>query len=286
MSDNVAAVAEKRDIGEKRISLTKSDIRKSYWLWQFFSHANYNYERLQGTSFAMCMAPIIKKLYPAKQDLIEGLKRHLAFFNTEPNFGAVIHGVTIAMEEERANGADISGDSINAVKVGLMGPMAGIGDTLVQGIIIPLMVAIGISFGVQGNVFGPLFVLIGLPIVLIAIAYNSWMRGYKLGSNAVTTLLSGGRMKRTIGAASILGCTVMGGLIPQFVNFKTTIVFNVGKESFDLQAKLFDAIMPNLLPLLATIVVYLLLKNGKLKSLQILLGLIVIGFFGGLLGIL
>ncbi len=274
------------NITENRTSLSKSDIRKSYWLWQFFSHANYNYERMQGTSFAMSMAPVLKKLYPAKQDLIDGLKRHLTFFNTDPNFGAVIHGVAIAMEEEKANGADISGDSINAIKVGLMGPLAGIGDTLVQGIIIPLMVAIGISFGVDGNLFGPLFVLIGLPIVLMTIAYNSWMRGYQLGSSAVTTLLSGGKMKRIIGAAGILGCTVMGGLISQFVNLQTTIVFHVGQESFDLQAKLFDAIMPHMLPLAATLGVYLLLKSNKVNSLQILIGMIVIGFFGGLFGIL
>lgn len=264
--------------------LTKSDIRKSYWLWQFFSHANYNYERMQGTAFAMAMAPLLKKLYPKHEDLVEGLKRHLVFFNTDPNLGSVIHGAAIAMEEQKASGADITGESINAVKTGLMGPLAGIGDTLIQGIIIPLMVAIGISFGVTGNVFGSLFVLIGLPAVLMTIAYNSWMRGYKLGSNAVTTLLSGGKMKRMIGAAGILGCTVMGGLISQFVSLKTTISFAIGQQAFDLQTQLFDAIMPNMLPLAATLLVFWLLKK-KVKSWKILLGLAIVGFVGGWIGL-
>ena len=269
---------------EKNITLTKQDITKSYWLWQLFSHANYNYERMQGTAFAMCMAPILQKLYTNKEELIEGLQRHLVFFNTDPNFGAMIHGAAIAMEEKKANGGDISGDTINAFKTGLMGPLAGIGDSVVQGIIIPLIVAIGISISITGNVLGSLLVLIGLPAALMAIAYNSWMRGYYLGSSAVTSLLSGGKMRSWMGAAGILGSIVMGGLISNYVNFSTKIVFHVGEVPFDLQAGMFDAIMPNLLPLALTLFVYWLTLK-KVKTWTILLGVAVVGFIGGALGI-
>ena len=270
---------------DKRIKLDKKDIRRSYWLWQFFSHANYNYERMQGGAFAMCMAPIIKKLYPDREEKIAGLQRHLTFFNTNPNVGAVIHGAVISMEEERANGAEISDEAINAVKTGMMGPMAGIGDALDQGVIIPLVVALGIRFGSTGNLFGPLLVLIGLPIILMLIAYNCWMKGYSLGSSAITAMLAGGRMKQLIGAAGILGCTVMGGLVATSVSFKTAIAFNIGEQAFDLQSQLFDAIMPGLLPLGVTLGVYALLRKEKFTSIQIMLGLVVIGFVGGMLGI-
>ena len=265
-------------------ALTKEEITKSYWLWQLFSHANYNYERMQGTAFAMCMAPILEKLYTKKEDLIQGLQRHLVFFNTDPNFGAMIHGATIAMEEKRANGAEISDDTINAFKTGLMGPLAGVGDAVVQGIIIPLIVAIGISISITGNVLGSLLVLIGLPAVLMAIAYNSWMRGYYLGSAAVTNLLSGGKMRSWMVAAGILGSIVMGGLISNYVSLSTKIVFQVGQVPFDLQASLFDAIMPNLLPLALTLFVYWLTLR-KVKTWTILLGVAVVGFIGGALGI-
>lgn len=270
---------------EKRMKLTKKDVQKSYWLWQFFSHANYNYERMQGGAFAACMAPIIEKLYPNKEDRIAGLQRHLTFFNTNPNVGTVIHGAVISMEEERANGAEISDEAINAVKTGMMGPFAGIGDALDQGVIIPLIVALGISFGQTGNLFGPLLVLIGIPLALMLIAYNCWMKGYSLGSSAITSMLAGGRMKQIIGAAGILGCTVMGGLIATSVSLKTAIAFNIGDEAFDLQAQLFDAIMPNLLPLAVTLGVYALLRKEKFTSIQIMLGIIVICFVGGLVGI-
>jgi mannose/fructose/N-acetylgalactosamine-specific phosphotransferase system component IID/mannose/fructose/N-acetylgalactosamine-specific phosphotransferase system component IIC len=264
--------------------LEKKDIQKSYWLWQFFSHANYNYERMQGTAFAMAMSPILEKLYAKKEELAQALQRHLVFFNTDPNIGSLIHGATIAMEERRAAGADIDDDAINSFKTGLMGPLAGIGDSLVQGIIIPLVVAIGISISLTGNVMGSLLVLIGLPIILMCIAYNSWMRGYTLGENAISSLLAGGRMKVWLGAAGILGTTVMGALIPRTVSFRTTIAFNVGQAPFDLQTDLFDSILPGLLPLALTIFCYWLTLK-KVKTWQILIGTAIVGFVGGALHI-
>ena len=269
---------------EQSVKLTKKDVNKSFWLWQLFSHANYNYERMQGTAFAMCMAPILKKLYPKKDDLVEGLERHLVFFNTDPNLGAVIHGATIAMEEKKANGADISGEAINAFKTGLMGPMAGVGDSLIQGVIIPLFVALGISLGLVGNLAGPLLVLFGLTATLVLISRSSWMRGYELGTSAITNMLQDGRMKTWIGAAGILGTMVMGGLIPQYVGFSTKIAFNIGQVPFDLQANLFDAIMPNMLPLALTLFIYWL-TTKRVKTWMILLGVAVVGIAGGALGI-
>lgn len=269
-----------------RFELTKQDINKSYWIWQFFSHANYNYERMQGGAFAACMVPILEKLYPNnKEELTKGLQRHMVFFNTNPNFGTIAHGAIIAMEEQKANGADIDDTAINAVKTGLMGPLAGIGDTLDQGIIIPLIVAIGISIAKDGNVFGSLLVLIALPIILMSIAHYFYWRGYKLGSNAVTTLLQGGKMKRIITAASIVGCTVMGALISSYVTLSTPITFTISGEEFPLQIRLFDAIMPNLLPLLLAFGVLKLLGNEKWSSLKVMLLLIVVFFVCGMFNI-
>ncbi len=267
------------------VSLEEKDVKKSYWLWQFFSHANYNYERMQGTAVAMAMAPIIKKLYSDQGEKAAGLKRHLTFFNTDPNFGAVILGGTIAMEEQRANGAPLTDEAINSFKTGMMGPMAGIGDSIVQGVVIPIMVAIGISMATNGNVFGSLFVLIALPIVLMAIAYNSWMYGYRLGTNAISGMLADGRMKTWISAAGIVGCTVMGALIPNYVNVKSILAFNIGNVPFNLQENLFDAIMPSLLPLAVTILIYFL-STKNVKTWKIMAGVVVIAFVLGALGIL
>ena len=272
------------------IKLTGKEIRKAFWIWQFYSHANYNYERMQGGAFAAAMTPVIDKLYPAedpdkKEQRIAALQRHMVFFNTNPNVGTLIHGAVISMEEERANGADISDEAINAVKTGRMGPLAGIGDALDQGMIIPLIVAIGISIAKTGNVMGSLFTMIVNPLVLAGMAYFFWMRGYKLGNNAITSILSGGKMKTIINAASILGCTVMGALICSYVSLSTNIVFHIGQSEFNIQTMLFDAILPQLLPLLITLGVFKLLGSEKWNATKIMILLIAIGFIGGCIGI-
>ena len=104
--------------------LTRGDVLRSWITWSFFSHANYNYERLQGTGFAHAMTPIIRKLYTTPDEIRAALKRHLVFFNTEPNFGNVIHGAVIALEEQRANGAPIDDDAINSVPWASASPAA------------------------------------------------------------------------------------------------------------------------------------------------------------------
>ena len=116
---------------DKKIHLSKKDVLKAFWKWTFFSHSNYNYERLQASGVLQSMSHLPEKLYPGdKEEQQKFMERHMSFYNTEPHFGGIINGMVVAMEEERANGANVTDDAINSVKTGLMGPMAGIGDTL------------------------------------------------------------------------------------------------------------------------------------------------------------
>lgn len=131
---------------ENKIKLSKKDVWKAFLKWTFFSHSNYNYERLQASGILQSMSHIPEKLYPGnKEEQKKFMQRHMSFYNTEPHFGGIINGMVLAMEEERANGADIDDDAINNIKTGLMGPMAGIGDTLWQGTLQPIALAVGIS---------------------------------------------------------------------------------------------------------------------------------------------
>ena len=137
--------------------ITRSDVFQSFLRWLFFSHANYNWERYQATGFAHAMTPIIKKLYKDPEDIKAALKRHLVFFNTEPDTGGLIHGMVIAMEEQRAIGAaDIDDETINNVKIGLMGPFAGLGDVLKQGLWFPIWQSIGISVAIAAEGGSPI----------------------------------------------------------------------------------------------------------------------------------
>lgn len=231
------------------------------------------------------MIPIIKKLYPdSKEKQVEAIQRHLGFFNTEPNFGAVIHGITVAMEEEKSNGAPISEEAINSIKVGLMGPLAGLGDTLTQGTIIPLLLAIGISFGEKGNLFGPLFFMLACSAALIMITRTTFFLGYKSGKNAVNTLLTDERFDKVINGASILGVMVIGALIAQYVQFNLALVLNIGSTVIDLQKDILDKIIPNLLAFGLTILLYKRLQKGQ-NAIVLMVLIIVLSIVGAYVGL-
>ena len=161
--------------------LTKKEIKRSFWRWTCFSHSNYNYERMQSSGFLHAMLPVLDKLYGDDEEALrKSYHRHLEFFNTEPHFGGIIGGLTIALEEEKAAGAPITGDAINSIKTGLMGPLAGIGDTLWQGTLVPILLSIAISIGSEGNVFGPIFYIVSMFAIMLGLAYYLWMQGYSL----------------------------------------------------------------------------------------------------------
>ncbi|MGQ9492262.1 MAG: PTS system mannose/fructose/sorbose family transporter subunit IID [Anaerolineae bacterium] len=259
--------------------LERKDLFRSWLLWLFFSHACYNWERMQGTGFAMSMTPIIGKLYKTTEDIKAALKRHLVFFNTQPDIGGVVHGITVAMEEERALGADISDEAINSVKTGLMGPMAGIGDTIQQGIVIPISLAIGMSLALQGNFLGPILYLILVAAFVWGVGWWIWQQGYLQGRDAVTNILKSGALNRAITVAGVLGNFVLGALTVNFVKVSTKIKFTIGGSTFELQ-KILDSLMPNLLPLLLVLLVWWLLEKKKVSPTKILIGVIVVAVLG------
>ncbi|GAA0078976.1 PTS system mannose/fructose/sorbose family transporter subunit IID [Clostridium sp. CTA-5] len=255
-------------------TLSKKDVIKSWIRWFMFAQSNYNYERMQATSFAHSMLPIVKKLYKDKEGRKSAVQRHLAFFNTEPICGSVIHGITIAMEEEKANGKPISDEGFNAIKTGLMGPLAGVGDTLTQGIITPILLAICIGITNTKNIAGPIIFLISQFAVMGGMSFTLWMSGYNLGKKAVEQILQGGKINRVIETASVLGTLVMGGLVGRFVNLQTNISFKMGEVDFSLQTDLLDKLMPGLIPFALTLIVLQMVKKGvsPIKIMGILIG--------------
>ena len=267
------------------VKLDRRDVRRAFWLWTFFSHANYNYERLQGTAFAHAMTPIIRKLYKDPEEIKAALKRHLVFFNTEPNVGGVIHGAVIAMEEQRANGADIDDDAINSVKSGLMGPLAGVGDTIDQGTITPILLSLGIGIAAgsaapgDGNPIGALIYLVAEVAVMTALAYFFWFQGYDRGREGVTSLLRSGALDRLVTGAGALGNLVLGALAFQFVHVFVTVSLIVGDGHFEL-AKLLAQIMPGILPLLFTLLTWYLLTRRRVSAIWLLVVYLVVAMVG------
>ncbi|MBN7573505.1 PTS N-acetylglucosamine transporter subunit IIABC [Clostridium sp. 2-1] len=282
---NIKIIPENKSIDDNKTKvLDKRDVIKSWIRWFFFAQSNYNYERLQATAFAHSMLPVIKKLYKSNEDKKAAVQRHLAFFNTEPICGSVIHGITIAMEEEKAGGNPINDEGFNAIKTGLMGPLAGVGDTLTQGIITPILLAICIGITNTKNIFGPIIFLIAQYAIMTSISLSLWMSGYNLGKKAVEQILQGGKINKVIETASVLGTLVMGGLVGRFITLQTNLSFNMGEVKFSLQTDLLDKLMPGLIPFALTLIVLKMVRRGT-SPIKLMVVLILAGAILGALGI-
>lgn len=266
--------------------ITKKDLTKSWCLWHWFCESCYNYERMQGLGFCNAMIPMLKKIYKDDDNaMIAAMERHVMFFNTDHNFGAMIMGTCVSMEEQRRDGADIPDEAFVALKSGLMGPCAGVGDTLSQVVLLPVLSVIFINLSMGGATWAPVVFTILFLAIFYGVGYWMLMAGYKSGGEAVLKLMESGIFDKVIKVANILGCAVAGALICSYVSFNWNVVLVQNDvEFFNLQTGVFDAILPNMMPLLLTMGVYLLAKKG-VKSSYITYALMGVGFVLGLLGL-
>jgi len=211
-------------MAENKIKLSKAD-RRSVMLRSQFLQGSWNYERMQNGGWAYSLIPALKKLYPNKDDASAALKRHLEFFNTHPYIAAPILGVTLALEEERANGAQIDDAAIQGVKVGMMGPLAGIGDPVFWFTVRPILGAIAASLATGGSVIAPLFFFFVWNIIRLGFLWYTQEFGYQKGSE-ITKDLSGGILQTITKGASILGMFVMGILVQRWTNINFSMVIS------------------------------------------------------------
>ena len=267
--------------------LTKSDLRSMY-MRSTFLLGSFNFERMQAMGFCVTMIPAIKRLYDKKEDQAAALKRHLEFFNTQPWIGSAIMGVTAAMEEKRANGAPIDDGAISGVKVGLMGPLAGVGDPIYWGTARIILAALGASLAQDGNILGPLLFFVGINLIRILTRWYSMSYGYEKGTEIVEDM-QGGQLQKLTTGASVLGLFVMGGLVARWasLNIPLEIARYTNQEGVEVvttvQSVLND-LLPGLMPLLLTLVCMTLLKR-KVSAISIIFLLFALGIAGRYLGI-
>lgn len=269
---------------EKRI--TNKDLMKVWWRWVFFQEASVSYERLQAPGFFYAISPVLVKLYGDNpEELTAACKRHMQFYNSEPYSGLAIHGITLALEEERANGAPISDEAINSLKTGLMGPLAGLGDSVRAGTIAPIVTAFCISIGQTGNLIAP-FLLEGI-LVAIVWPFAIWLlkKSYHTGKEGIQEIFSSGKLNWITTMTSTLGGITLGALAASYVTLSSPLEFVLGKGSkIALQADVLDVILKNILPLsMVLLSVYLL--NKKVSAVKIILILAAVCALGVLIGI-
>lgn len=277
-------VVENNEVVENKKKLTKKDLNKCWWIWELTSEMCLSYERLMSLGFCHAMVPIMKKLYgDDKKELSKGLTRHMSFFNTENQFGALIPGMVASIEEERANGAPYSDEMIDSLKVGLMGPLAGIGDTVTQGLVKTILLAICVDMGLKGNIVAPLIFFVLYTAYILGMGRFMFNTGYRLGRNAFSSVKDSNLIRKLTDCMSVLGMTVAGCMISNYVGIETGLAFNFGETQVILQ-DILNEIMPGLLSVAGVFILYGLTKKN-VSVIKIIVGIAIVGILGAVIGV-
>ena len=301
----------------EKLQLSKSDRKKVWWRSQFLQ-GSWNYERMQNMGWAYALIPALKKLYTTKEDRAAALERHMEFFNTHPYVAAPIIGVTLALEEEKASGTPVEDKAIQGVKIGMMGPLAGIGDPVFWFTVRPILGALGASLASAGNILGPIIFFVGWNLIRMSFLWYTQELGYKSGKE-ITKDMSGGILKDITKGASILGMFILAVLVQRWVSINFTVNLPgkqlaegayikfpegpvsgaelkgilgqaLGGLSLDkiqpqtLQGQL-NSLIPGLMGLLLTFLCMWLLKK-KVSPISIILALFVVGIAARFFGIM
>lgn len=266
--------------------LTKNDVVKGWSKYYLAAEVSSGFERLTAPAFSFGMLSVLDKLYgESPEEMKKALERHLMFYNSEATWGGMVFGISCALEEERAillkenaseEELDASAEMISNLKIGLMGPLAGIGDSVNHGMIRPLLISLFIPLAATGSWIAGIAPLVIWGVGISGLAYLLTTKGYELGKKSVVNILQSGTLNKFINMASVLGLFMMGALSSTYIKLSTVVSWkNAVGESVLLQDKLND-LFPNVLPLIVVFGIYFYIKKFGPKYVRILLGLLVI----------
>ena len=267
---------------EEKKTLSKKAIRKAYLDWMFFNLSVQNFERMEGPAIVKMLADVREEIYPNdKEAQKEMLERHTIFFNTEPNLGSIVPGIVLGMEYEMAQGGDVQPEFINSIKTALMGPFAGIGDSLLPGTLCPILLSIALGLCENGEIIGPIFYIISFLAIMLPLTWFLFSYGVKTGANAAELVLSGGIKDKVTKAAETVGLIVIGAVTASYTHVNIGLVYTSGDLSIDIAAIL-DSLMPGLSVLLMSFLAYVLMVKRKWsinKMMVFFLIVAVLGYF-------
>ncbi len=265
--------------------LSKKTLNSSFWRWWYGNLTCFSHEHMQTFGYMWSMLPIIQELYSSKEEQAEKLRTYYPFFNTEPQIGAIVVGITAGLEEARANGAEeIDDEMINGIRAGLMGPLAGIGDSLIVGTYIPILLGIALGLAEGGSVLGPLFYIVVWNITSTWFQKFVYDKGYELGGSAVE-LIVGTKATALRESAIIMGQVIVGAMGATWVNVssKVQIATNSEGEAVMLIQKL-DSAYPKVLTLLFILFAWWLMAKKNVTPVKVLLLMVVIALVGSIIG--
>ena len=266
--------------------LSKLDLFHAYAYWMMFALAAQNMERMEAPAFAGMMGKVADKLYDDPEEQKALMLRHTQFYNSQPMVGVMINGIALGMEEQRACGENVPDELISSTKTALMGPFAGVGDSLFIGTLIPILLSIGLGLvGEQGSLAGPLFYIIAWLGIMLTFTWLTFRFGYRSGITAIHTLFESGMKDVAVRFANIVGLIIVGCISAQYVNVKIGWAYVSGEMTMSIQSVL-DGILPGLLPLLLTLGAWALMEKKHWKMGRVFVLIFAIALIGRFFGIL
>lgn len=256
----------------QRTIVTKKDLFVAWWKWCLAVEVPVSFDRMQALAFGYSLNKVLRKMYKDDpEELQAAMQRHISMFNSNCDWGSIIHGITISLEEQRALGnEEITPEIIQSLKIGLMGPLAGIGDSVDQGIVATIPLAIFVPMALEGSIIAAFIPA----IIYLAWSFGfSWFlfnKGYKLGKNSVLEILQSGAIKKVIDIASIVGLFMIGSLSASYVKFSTSLTFTSATDVVALQ-DILDGILPGLLPFALVMGMYVYITKKGPKFLRLMM---------------
>ncbi|MBP1924974.1 PTS system mannose-specific IID component [Sedimentibacter acidaminivorans] len=235
--DVFLSITSKLEKHDNRI-LNKRDLFYSWFIWMNFSHACYNYERLQGMAYAHSMKNIIKKLYKDNSEIVSTINKYTEFFNTEPNIGTPIHGYIIYLEEEKSLGNKTI--EISYIKKGMMGIAAGLGDSFTQVVLSPLFISISLMLSLDNEFFVAMVPIVLLGIIIIYISYTGWMSGYYNGRQSLINRINLVKKSKVKLKFPLIFGSMLGVITAKLIELNYRVISN---NSFDIIAVLVISII-------------------------------------------
>ena len=264
--------------------LSKKALNHSFLNW-FYGHLTcFSQEHMQTFGYMCAMLPIIEELYDSNEERTEKTLTYSTFFNTEPQVGSIVVGITAGMEEARANGEPVDDETINGIRAGLMGPLAGIGDSLVVGTLLPILLGIALGLSGGGSPLGAIFYILVWNIGMFLIMRFMYFKGYEMGGKAVEVLV-GEKANAIRDSIIMLGTMVIGGVTASWINITTSfkMLGSDGSVIVDLQKTLND-VYPSILSAVFVLICWYLLSKKRMSPVMVMLILVAVAFVGVLLG--
>lgn len=285
--------------------VSKKSLNSSFWRWFYGNLTCFSHEHMQTFGYMWSMLPIIQELHETKDEQAEKLQTYYPFFNTEPQIGSIVVGITAGLEEARANGAEeIDDEMINGIRAGLMGPLAGIGDSLIVGTYIPVLLGIALGLAEGGSIIGPLFYIVVWNVT--SIFFQKWIynKGYELGGSAVEVIV-GEQATALRESVIVMGQVIVGAMAGTWVSITTSVQLTTsiqnktemvieGSKVIEkvtgtqevpvlLQEKL-DGAFPGVLTLLFVLGCWWLMAKKAISPIKIMLLMVVVAIVGVLVG--